>query len=99
MSVVEELTVDFVESSITLLVVLTLFSTTPFFQGLTADATDRQKKTIAKKSAAVTFAVPTVFAYLGGRRHSHGSSHHAELRYDCGRHLHGSFRGSGCHDE
>jgi multiple antibiotic resistance protein len=56
---------DFVESLITLLVILNPIKATPFFCSLTAKATLDQRKSIAKRTALVTSIILLVFAYFG----------------------------------
>ena len=56
---------DTFESTIILFIVLHPFASIPFFQGLTAGATELQRRAIAKKSAIVVFIILIVFADLG----------------------------------
>jgi len=60
-----DLATDLIESVITLLVIVDPIGVMPLFQGLTANATTHQKKSIAKRAILVTSAVLLVFAYLG----------------------------------
>ena len=56
---------DFTQSLITIFVILDPIGAIPFFQGLTAGATSRQRGMIARKTVIVTIVVLLVFAYLG----------------------------------
>ncbi|HUK51328.1 MAG TPA: MarC family protein [Terriglobales bacterium] len=56
---------DFTQSLITLFVLLNPIGAIPFFQGLTAEATQEQKAAIAKRATIIAIAVLMVFAYLG----------------------------------
>jgi multiple antibiotic resistance protein len=56
---------DFVESLITLLVILNPINAVLFFCSLTAKASLDERKRIAKRTALVTFLMLLVFAYLG----------------------------------
>ncbi len=56
---------DLVESLITLFVILNPIGAIPFFQGLTAGATSKQRALIARKAVLVAVVVLFLFAYLG----------------------------------
>jgi MarC family membrane protein len=56
---------DLTESLITLLVILNPIGAIPFFQGLTAGATSKQRTMIAKRTIIITIIVLLIFAYLG----------------------------------
>ena len=56
---------DLTESLITLFVILNPIGAIPFFQGLTAGATSKQRSMIAKKTIIITIVVLLIFAYLG----------------------------------
>ena len=56
---------DFTQSLITIFVILDPIGAIPFFQGLTAGATSRQRGMIARKTVIVTIVVLLIFAYLG----------------------------------
>ena len=56
---------DFTQSLITLFVLLNPIGAIPFFQGLTAEATLKQKTAIARRAVIIAIAVLMVFAYLG----------------------------------
>ncbi len=56
---------DLLESLITLFVILNPIGAIPFFQGLTAGATSKQRALIARKAVLVAVVVLFLFAYLG----------------------------------
>jgi multiple antibiotic resistance protein len=56
---------DLTESLLTIFVILNPIGAIPFFQGLTAGATSKQRSMIAKKTIIITIVVLLIFAYLG----------------------------------
>jgi multiple antibiotic resistance protein len=56
---------DFTQSLITIFVLLNPIGVIPFFQGLTAGATPKQRGAIAKRAIIIAVVVLLVFAYVG----------------------------------